>query len=93
MARKVLEVELNFRWFKNYFDILKDMYHTGYFVIVHQRIRAWKDTAAECIEWALAHRLQFGRFSVQGFKDIEEPMRFCSRVQFEEDSNGEEDKD
>lgn len=47
---KNLEVHLNWKWFLNYFDILKSIYHTGYFLIRHQEIVCWKPTFAEAFQ-------------------------------------------
>lgn len=68
---KKLEIHLNWKWFLNYFDILKSIYHTGYFLIRHQEIVCWKPTFAEAFQEGMKKKWPQGTFSVQGFEDVD----------------------
>jgi hypothetical protein len=62
---RVYEVEMNYRWFKNYHDILKSIYHEGHIVIVKREVKFCSDSKKKCLDWALANTKGFGHFSIE----------------------------
>ena len=66
------KVNLNWKWFLDYFDILKEIYKEGFFVLKDQRILAWCLTRKECFEKAIELGLE--EYSIQGFEDVEHPI-------------------
>ena len=67
----VFKVNLNWKWFLDYFDILKEIYKEGFFVLKDQRILAWCLTRKECFKKATELGLEQGEYSIQGFEDVE----------------------
>ncbi len=74
----LFKVNLNWKWFLNYFDILKEIYKEGFFVLKDQRILAWTLTRKECFEKAAELGLEQGEYSIQGFEDVETPIMIYS---------------
>lgn len=73
-----LEVRLNWKWFIDYFDILKKIYKHGHFLLHKQSILAWSDSIEELIEESKKRNLVLGHFSIQGFDDIEKPFYYSN---------------
>ena len=67
----IFKVNLNWKWFLDYFDILKEIYKEGFFLIKDQRILYWGLSRKECFQESAKLKLEQGEYSIQGFEDVE----------------------